>query len=78
MSWNYRVVRHKNAWGHEYFGLHEVYYDKHDKIDMWCDRPEHSGATMDDLIRSLRLQLQAAEQAHGRGILDATDMPSES
>ena len=75
MSWNYRVIKHRAPNGEEYYGLHEVYYDQHGKIKLWCERPEDAGETLDELISSLRLQLEAAERASERGILDAAQMP---
>lgn len=36
MSWNYRVVKYANNEG---YGLHEVYYDKNDKIEGWTEHP---------------------------------------
>ena len=75
MSWNYRVVRHTAPNGEAYYGLHEVYYDQHGKIELWCETPTDTGETLEDLISSLRLQLEAAERTSERGILDAAQMP---
>lgn len=75
MSWNYRVVRHTAPNGKAYYGLHEVYYDQHGNVELWCETPKDTGATLEELISSLRLQLEAAERAPDRGILDAAQMP---
>lgn len=75
MSWNYRVVRHTAPNGENYYGLHEVYYDQHGKAELWCETPTDTGETLEDLISSLRLQLDAAKNARKIGILDAAQMP---
>ena len=75
MSWNYRVVRHADPNGETYFGLHVIYYDPHGTIELWCETPRDVGETLEELISSLRLQLEAAERASERGILDVAQMP---
>lgn len=75
MSWNYRVVRHTAPNGEEYYGLHEVYYDQHGNVELWCETPEETADTLAGLAAALRLQLEAAERASERGILDAAQMP---
>ena len=59
MSWNYRVVRHAAPNGETYYGLHEVYYDQHGKIELWCETPEGTADTLAGLAAALRLQLEA-------------------
>ena len=75
MSWNYRVVRRRAPNGDIYYGLHEVYYDQHGKIELWCETPDETADTLAGLADSLRLQLEAVKNARKVGILDAAQMP---
>ncbi|OQA28853.1 MAG: hypothetical protein BWY57_03439 [Betaproteobacteria bacterium ADurb.Bin341] len=81
MSWNYRVIRHAAPNGEEYYGLHEIYYDQHGKIELWCETPVAVGNDLDDLIGELRNQLFAAESAKSKRnacrVLDEAEMPGE-
>ena len=58
MSWNYRVVYHgpvfipqgdKEVMQEEWYGIHEVYYDKDGKPEMYAIEPAISGSSTDDL-----------------------------
>lgn len=37
MSWNYRIMRHTYPNGENWYALHEVYYDKDGKIEMYSE-----------------------------------------
>ena len=75
MSWSYRVVRHAAPNGETYYGMHYVCYDQRGKIELWCETPEGTADTLAGLAAALRLQLEAAERASDRDILDAAQMP---
>lgn len=54
MSWNYRVMRHVEPDGSEWFGIHEVYYDLDGNPVSWTERTiEPFGETPDDLTADL-------------------------
>ena len=75
MSWNYRVVRHAAPNGETYFGLHEVYYDQHGNVELWCETPAETADTLIELANLLATQFEAARSARKNGILDAAQMP---
>lgn len=39
MSWNYRVIEHKNLDGTSWFAIHEVYYDKDGNPEFCSEGP---------------------------------------
>jgi hypothetical protein len=62
MSWNYRVVKHTDK-GEEWYGIHEVYYDKKDKPDMISEDPiDAHGMTPDELKSDLDMMRQAFDK----------------
>jgi hypothetical protein len=63
MSWNYRVVKHKDKSDEEWYGIHEVYYDKKDKPDMISEDPiDARGMTLDELKSDLEMMLRAFDK----------------
>jgi|SRR5579859_2809847 len=71
MSWNYRVIRHREPAGEEWFALHEVFYDEAgnpngctlEPIDFRCGIEEGPAG----IARSLEMAL---EDARKRPVLD--------
>ena len=66
MTWNYRLILHKEAkTGEEWIGLHEVYYDKNGKPHSWtinpisfvCDAEE---GPENGIVRALEMALSGA------------------
>lgn len=70
--WNYRIVRHRHQ-RRTWYGLHEVYYKKGGKIEMWADA-EVVGDDVADIIGALALMLRDATR-RDRPILDERDLP---
>lgn len=58
--WNYRIIKHKTKRGVVWYGLHEVYYKKNGKIDLWSPKPSAMGDTVKDLVGSLAMQIRDA------------------
>lgn len=74
--WNYRIVRHrlkKITW----YGLHEVWYKKNGKIDLWAPAPAAAGDDPKDLVAYMALLLRAATRSDSP-ILDQKDMPGKT
>ncbi len=73
MSWNYRIVKHshkKLVW----YGLHEVYYLKNGKMDLWAPKPDAVGNDPKDLVAGLAIKLKDATDTEAP-ILDLKEMP---
>lgn len=71
--WNYRIVKHRHR-NYTWYGLHEVFYKKNGKIDMWAPRPDAQGDTVADLLAGLGLQIRDATMENVP-ILDEKDLP---
>ena len=79
MSWNYRVIKHKNtkesihAGENEYwYGIHECYYNEDDKIWGWTeDSIRPFGDTLEEITDALKLMTLALEKP----VLDEEDLP---
>lgn len=50
--WNYRVIHHEHERGN-YYGLHEVYYDKHGHPFAWTVEPTLIGSSPDEIMAAL-------------------------
>ena len=70
--WNYRVVRRTDGT----LSICEVYYDKNDKPDGWCDTADISGAAnkaeLAEKIEMVRQELAWLEQALNKSFLAET------
>lgn len=57
MTWNYRIIRHR-----DHVALHEVFYDKDGIAKSWTERAvSFVGNDEADLIRSLEMALKDAK-----------------
>lgn len=62
MSWNYRVIRHRQASiaaSGDAYTIHEVFYDKRGKIDGWSDAMHPLGETISELRSDMRYMSKA-------------------
>lgn len=58
--WEYRVIRFKDKDGSYFCRIHDVYYDKKDKIWSWGAEPEHPlGVQLEDLEKNLVYMFRA-------------------
>ena len=77
MTWNYRIIKHRcpsriTTGEIEWFQIHEVYYDKDGKIELWsAEGCLPSGETKEELMADVEMMMQAFD----RPILNAEDMP---
>lgn len=63
MSWNYRLIRHRsrrNGIDETWYGLHEVYYDKKGKMNLWAPDPEVQGESPKEVVATLAAMLRDA------------------
>lgn len=74
MSWNYRIVRHRTR-GQTYYGLHEVYYTKRGKINLWGHKPEVIGDSVKEIIGALAMMIRDATK--DAPVLNKHEMPGE-
>lgn len=80
MTWNYRVIRHrerKHGIDHTWYGLHEVYYRKNGKMYLWAPEPEVIGDSVQDLVGALASMLRDATKA-SVPVLNKREMPGEN
>ncbi len=72
MTWNYRIIRHKDPASEtgEYYAIHEVFYDDIDNgvtitesLSVTQEPVALHGESMDDLLRNLEQQKQAFTRA---------------
>lgn len=69
MSWNYRVIKHKDKLYGTYYGLHEVYYHKKE-IYAWSEDPMVVGDTVEEIKHTLELMLSDFKKSH-KDIVDS-------
>ena len=64
MSWNYRVIRHKETeTGIVYYAIHEVFYNEQSAPYMMSERPiTPHGDSPEELIAELKLLQDAADK----------------
>jgi len=73
MSWNYRVLAHKNGESF-YFKIHEVYYDKNSLPNAMTERAiSVGGETLHDVLWVLSEMKKALEKP----VLSFDDFPNE-
>ena len=79
MSWNYRVVKHVDPKGCEYFGLHEVHYDKRGRVILWTEEPAEVGTTLAELLGTIERQGAAVLMAisNNAQVLDEKGLPKD-
>lgn len=66
MSWNHRVLRHRNGEGFT-FTIHEVYYDPDGTPNSWTIQPV---AALGETLGELREELERMLHATGLPVLD--------
>ena len=60
MSWNYRMVHHKEKNGEEWYGIHEVYYNADGTACMMSEEPcMPIGETKKSLMNDLSMMTEA-------------------
>ena len=60
MSWNYRMVHHKEKNGEEWYGIHEVYYNADGAPCMMSDEPCFpSGESKKELMNDISMMTTA-------------------
>lgn len=74
--WNYRIVRHRTA-GVTWYGLHEFYYLKNGKIDLYAPRPDAVGDNREDMVAGLAIKLRDATRSDVP-ILNQKDLPGRT
>jgi len=61
-KWNYRLMRHIDAFGREYFAIHEAYYNDVGEVTAWTDdAASPMGQTMDEVRDDLEKMLRALD-----------------
>jgi hypothetical protein len=66
MSWNYRVVKRTDKAGFDYYGIHEVYYNKRGEI---CLISEDAIAPSGEDFDELRADVNNMQGAFGKPVL---------
>jgi len=73
MSWNHRILAHKDGDG-MYFQIHEVYYDKDGKPDGYTANSVSVGA---ESLDGINWVLDKMKECTNKPILLADDFPNE-
>jgi hypothetical protein len=73
MSWNHRILVHKNG-DEMYFQIHEVYYDKESKPDGYTANGVSVGA---ESLVGINWVLEKMKECASKPILLADDFPNE-
>ena len=73
MSWNHRVLAHKDGDG-MYFQIHEVYYDKDGKLDSYSAEGGNVGGNS---IKDLSWTLDKMRECLDKPILSVKNFPEE-
>ena len=59
MTWNHRVIRHKDALCEYYYHIHEVHYNHNGDIEGWTEQPVAVvGSDPEDIERALKHMLK--------------------
>ncbi len=72
MSWNYRVIRHKND-QEEWFNIHEVYYRNDKPVSITENSCAPFGSSKEELRADFELMLKAFDKE----VLDYSDFDDE-
>jgi hypothetical protein len=60
MTWNYRIIEHKNTDGSSWFAIHEVYYDEAGTPEHCSEEPCFAhGEDVETLITDMQYMTQA-------------------
>ena len=73
MSWNHRILAHKDGEG-MYFQIHEVYYDKDGNADSYTANGVSVGA---ESLEGINWVLDKMKECTNKPILLADDFPNE-
>jgi hypothetical protein len=73
MSWNHRILAHKDGEG-MYFQIHEVYYDKDGNADSYTAKGVSVG---DESLEGINWVLDKMKECTNKPILLADDFPNE-
>ena len=73
MSWNHRILAHKDGEG-MYFQIHEVYYDKDGNADSYTANGVSVGA---ESLDGINWVLDKMKECTNKPILLADDFPNE-
>ena len=73
MSWNHRILAHKDGEG-MYFQIHEVYYDKGGNADSYTAKGVSVGA---ESLEGINWVLDKMKECTNKPILLADDFPNE-
>lgn len=61
-KWNYRLMRHTDAFGREYFAIHEAYYNDAGEVTAWTEEASFvAGETKDEVRGELERMLRAVD-----------------
>ena len=61
-KWNYRVMRHTDAFGRVFLGIHESYYNDEGEVTAWTDDlSAPAGETIEELRGDLEKMIRALE-----------------
>lgn len=61
-KWNYRLMRHTDAFGREYFAIHEAYYNDVGEVTAWTDdAASPMGENVDEVRGDLERMLRALD-----------------
>jgi hypothetical protein len=66
MSWNYRIVKGKTEDGDEYFGVHEVYYNRDGSIKLMTESPVEVAS---DTLEGVKSVLQMMSDCLSKDVL---------
>lgn len=62
MKWNYRLMRHTDAFGREHLALHEAYYNDAGEVTAWTEEPSHPfGESLDEIRGDLDKMIRALD-----------------
>ena len=62
IKWNYRLMRHTDAFGREYYAIHEAYYNDVGEVTAWTDdAASPMGQTLEEVREELDRMLRAID-----------------
>ena len=74
MTWNYRIIEHKNFDGTSWFAIHEVHYNSQGKPEYCSEGPCSSHG---EDIESLTIDMQYMMEAFNKPVLRYNDFGSK-
>lgn len=61
-KWNYRIMRHTDAFGRQFFAIHEAYYNDHGEVGAWTEEAVGAyGETLEELRDDLEKMIRALD-----------------